>query len=1099
MKRRLISFFIAFIIVLSIVNNSTGSSMATQNDVLNYRTESETLEFTLSDGTVFYTNTISYPLFSGNTSAEKVINEKYQGLIEEYRNNSTNFDALYLSMEEEVSIRLHEDYCLPFYENVTAEVSYCNVDNDIISIVEYQTSYSPVSQSHPAMYISGYTYSITTGKLFSLEDILCCSTEELETIINCNNNDVVGYYSIESVLQSPFYLTEDGLIIRYWFGDYIAVRSLFIPYSEFDAFTFTKKDSIQPEDYTSIIQSIFDKYGDNATGYGFLFDANNDGIDELFIEYTDRDCVNLFGAVYTTQKNTAIPIHKESTLCFFAGGLSDEVGVITIDDTRYICVMGGQYSTDLSGGESAEHWTLYRIESDGFSLPETILFQCSFHDVDDDDSWDYYITKNQQEISKEEYDNLLSSVVHTRAMSISSTVDWVAPVDQHSEGEIMDLHTLLSYLNQNRTEEFSEHVSGLSNVYSEWINQHLAFAASDSFGQKIVSGYSNTMLSVFREALKDKSVRDYNLGKATSQILNLNFEIDDKEMYKLILMESLYNSSHIEMIQDDYIDGYDEALHEIATILVNIGNAIKDASEIEIMPSLSILYEIIANTHITSPEFNPAFSKFVDILDSNFRSPDFLEKLKQDLGFFLTNVAIDGLLETYDTLKDIVQFCASYKAYLSTSDHFVAVLELMKIRVDMLSVSNTSPIILDVHDFPELDTLEATWNWADFSCALQSIIDDYLACTSEGAQAIAEYAVERVKEANSSFVFRLETSLAVFTWDTIVSKIPVFQVSVYAKYALNIMILAEEILTNVDEKAYAVDMLKKLYVISVVLDGVVDICANELQSNNYYTAAVFDESIKMYKGIQELACDYAMVYIDMELSDAILELKAYDWSIDLFTNRNKLVDAVNRYKRYCLLLAEQKADIQSISCHDSALDLIHSMKDNIQLLSNSNIYIVACPVDVIIRDKAGYQIAYLSGIDNRIVDGYDSLFRLIKYSDDPESFIKIAIIPNEYSVELLGTGDGTMDLFIADCSNDTDEVETFFHIPINNGSVGQLTPKSNIVADHVLVVDNTSYTNMRAAEDDSTQSQRGVVWLVIFGALIVCISGVLIVVRVRKR
>ena len=57
-----------------------GDILNIKNDGLNYEMKTELIEFHLSDGTLYYKNTIEYPLFKGNSNLELFLNNRYSSV-----------------------------------------------------------------------------------------------------------------------------------------------------------------------------------------------------------------------------------------------------------------------------------------------------------------------------------------------------------------------------------------------------------------------------------------------------------------------------------------------------------------------------------------------------------------------------------------------------------------------------------------------------------------------------------------------------------------------------------------------------------------------------------------------------------------------------------------------------------------------------------------------------------------------------------------------------------------------------------------------------------------------------------------------------------
>lgn len=190
---------------------------------IKYEQREEVIEFRLSDGTLWYYNKITYPYFLGNSDAETKINRKYAAVIEECRNNTTDFDALYQDM-----LRWNPNGVngIPFYDNIFAEVTYCN--NGVISIKERSTMWS--GGMHPYSDYVGYTYSIADGSELSLREMIAGSDEEIYSLIN-QHKQSANFLRAEVIMESPYVLTNEGLCFICNVGDAVERAEVVIPYS----------------------------------------------------------------------------------------------------------------------------------------------------------------------------------------------------------------------------------------------------------------------------------------------------------------------------------------------------------------------------------------------------------------------------------------------------------------------------------------------------------------------------------------------------------------------------------------------------------------------------------------------------------------------------------------------------------------------------------------------------------------------------------------------------------------------------------------------------------------------------------------------------
>lgn len=740
----------------------------------------------------------------------------------------------------------------------------------------------------------------------------------------------------------------------------------------------------------------------------------------------------------------------------------------------------------------------YSIENGEFKIIATALnpYDYTSSEFYGKYAWDY------TEVSEDEYNSkrneLFPSDGAIEILEYSSD-GWCA-----SSGGWLSYDEILDYLSTVEVVP-DENTTVVDYARTEWIEQHMEYAASDEYENEIVGGYDNRMMAVFRDALDDEDIKSYETRKAISAILNLDIELSEADMYELIIAEILYGERGQYITEETYNQNLRNSVANVAKVLVNMATSGDTAKEIpaDVLDSIKESYELLQTLEFGSEEYGTTYSKFISLLKGNVK--DLKSKLKTELAgdaaFTGLGIVIDGAFEQYEALEDILNYINNYVAYQSTSKQTQEVLAYLAVNV-LYKYDG----LYGVDEFiDELGLWDSMTNWADFQTALVSVMKAMAEYEQEGAAAIAEYAVEREREAGYKFGDKALKSVTVFVVEKAASCIPVINTILLVKNVANVVVSAtvilDQIFTNVDEREYALDLLTKAYCISVMLDKTVDDCVDSMSEDDFYSTTVFDESVSIYKKNLLFASGYALKYADMVLANAEEELREYDegWSVDhLFTSRDDLVAAVTWYSNSYKLLEEQQVDIRAITCHDSNLLYDPLTDEIIYNFEDSRIYIVACPVDVIVTTDSGEQIAYLSGEENQIASGYEFYFHTIRLKDDSGEYIKVAIVPDGYRIELKGTDDGVMHAFVADfTANDVGEVETYFNIPIEKDSEGYFEASTDDTNTSSLVMDQVAYFNMESVEDIPTDSESNDAWVWIAGSIIVC--GIILIVILKKK
>lgn len=641
----------------------------------------------------------------------------------------------------------------------------------------------------------------------------------------------------------------------------------------------------------------------------------------------------------------------------------------------------------------------------------------------------------------------------------------------------------------SKNDEHSDGSSNFSDIdaRAEWIRQHMEYATSDEYQTEIVGGFSNQMQDVFRNALDDEGIQSYNARKALSALLNNDVEFDDADMYELIIAQILYGQDSRELTEQAFEVNYRKTLGDITKSLVNVvnsGDAAKDLPK-DIQKSINELYKLLQTLEYGSDKYGKTLQTLFGQIKTNGKETinKWKTELLGDAAFTGLSVVIDGAFEQYDALEDIAIYISNYVAYKKTSEQTREVLE--RLAVNVLYKYDSWYGVGELID--ELGLWGSIKNWPAFQTALVSVIEAMEASEEDFATAVAKYAVEREKKALDKFAAKTVKEIKIFVIEKGLSCVPVIKTILIAKNmvlaTVNITIWFDEIFTDIQDREYALDMLTKTFCISVMLDKTVEDCADSMSKDDFYSTTVFDEAVFIYKRNLLLASGYAIKYADLVLANAEAELEKYDEETDfgnregilerLLKTREKLVQAVTRYTNSLASLEEQQAKIEAIACHDTALYYNQLTDEIINNFNASKIYIVACPVDVIIKNESGEQIAYLSGEDNEVIDDYKFYFHTIKVSDDSGEYIKVAIVPENYRIEMKGTDNGVMHAFVADfTTEDVGEVETYFNIPVKKNTKGYFEVNKDGSGESTLVMSRKSYSNMTTIEDIPDPSQQ---------------------------
>ena len=118
-------------------------------------------------------------------------------------------------------------------------------------------------------------------------------------------------------------------------------------------------------------------------------------------------------------------------------------------------------------------------------------------------------------------------------------------------------------------------------------------------------------------------------------------------------------------------------------------------------------------------------------------------------------------------------------------------------------------------------------------------------------------------------------------------------------------------------------------------------------------------------------------------------------------------------------------------------------------------------------------------------------------NDDSGEHIKVAIVPDGYTVELIGTAEGTMNAFVMDYgAENADVVECYFNIPVEEGTAGYFDTAAE--EETSLVMDRESYQDMNSLDNIPGKSgvwNRNGIWIVCG----VAAFGIILLIVCRKK
>lgn len=228
MIRKITAILIALSIVLAMVPLNCVYAIS---HALDYEMRDKVIEFTLSDGTLYYTNTIRYPYFKGNSSVERSINQRYAELIQACEENDTDFQSEYDEM-----IKSGHTPKLPFFEDFIVESVFNQ--RGALSIKEVYQFWT--GGAHVYRYETGLNYDLSTQQALSCTDILNGTNDQIISVLAPLLEEAFGsdidYRIPQLMTATPFTLTEEGLCFYYNVGDAVPRLEITVPYTASDTY-----------------------------------------------------------------------------------------------------------------------------------------------------------------------------------------------------------------------------------------------------------------------------------------------------------------------------------------------------------------------------------------------------------------------------------------------------------------------------------------------------------------------------------------------------------------------------------------------------------------------------------------------------------------------------------------------------------------------------------------------------------------------------------------------------------------------------------------------------------------------------------------------
>ena len=615
--------------------------------------------------------------------------------------------------------------------------------------------------------------------------------------------------------------------------------------------------------------------------------------------------------------------------------------------------------------------------------------------------------------------------------------------DVYFDGYLSEWNSLGITLDNNVSLHFV-----LTALQQQWVNEHMDYIFSDAYQQDIISGYDSWMLQIFRKAQDDGGVAAYDLAKGLSE--DLDFELNGVETYELLLSLLLSDRSVMNAYNETFFENYCDNIATAGKALKDIGSTLD--IPVDVAKNIENAYEAMTNSEAGSNAFFEAYKTLAEQFDKHFTTEEMTKALKDQRKLDFLGLGIESLFAAYGNLQDVLRYTENYRAYLNTSRYFKQALQTMGALAHYHANSAAGPFAYN--PFNDLGYWESQLNWGEFQTALNNFIEALDEYEAEGAHAVASKRVEELGETGEDIL----NIVGKYGLEKLLGTIPVVKGLMAAKGILSVGVLCVGIASNVDDRLVALDMMTKVYCLSVLMDESIDACADAMDHDALEISMVFDESVQIYTSAQIIGLDYGVKYAELRLKNAINDYYDYLIYTDNVSEKklNELNREINIFTGYIELLNMQKGRIRKIACHDPRLEYVPETDAIVSDFLDAQAFVVACPVSVTVTDPQGRQMALLTDNGSQVKEGYELYFRTIPLNDGSGQHIKVAIVPEDYQISVEGTDEGEMNAFVTDYTGDSDTVSMYLEVPVKKGSKGSFI-KAPDKQEPVLTMDNASH------------------------------------------
>ena len=555
--------------------------------------------------------------------------------------------------------------------------------------------------------------------------------------------------------------------------------------------------------------------------------------------------------------------------------------------------------------------------------------------------------------------------------------------------------------------------------------------------------------NIVLDAAEDDVSTNYNAASVIADVLNLNFDFVDGAVsnYELILADIVTSSYYKDTLKETFSVAFRDNTVQFIKDIIDYGfkhiedMAKKSNTSVEALrQEWQTLSQTLEEMKICDnpSEFAQLYGKCSVVFDKYIKADErknFLNSINGKKGY--KGKAINALLgAAIGTASEMITYYSCYEAYCTASDTFKEALTMIYFFADRIGGDKDNPIYTGSPDE------------VFYSTSLQAAIENFLDNANDESTGALQIAERFAKEGIENLV----ASFAEAGVEILLDKIPIVGKVNEIRKLLGLTaagtMLIVDMTTQIDDRAYAASLIYQLYFLANYSANAADqfgeVLLNEKDSDKAFEQACrFDEAIRIWR-----CCSITMCDLGIEFETYCLQAAQKD----LMPWTNSAMEKASWHSTAISMAAFEKVLLSDIHCHNVNLSYDPS-SGVVDLGENVQIITIACPVSVSVRDDNGTQIAFLSDNVQTITAGYEPYFHVLETERGSNDYMKICYIPNTWTVDFIGTGNGTMHVLKANIVNGNIQNPVGSpEIAISHGTEGHISQDDD---KNIVVIDAT--------------------------------------------